>query len=104
MRSAKPSKHSRAPTVRPVLVYDLAIRAPPCCCGQSTRAAAMVGAIMVIMDARVIKQDARGALKMMTPKLQRALADFADMRPDSEPAPSRHVRPAPAAKAPALQV
>jgi EAL domain-containing protein (putative c-di-GMP-specific phosphodiesterase class I) len=43
----------------------------------------LVGAIMVIMDTRGIKQDERGTVKMMTPKLQRVLADFAAMRPDS---------------------
>ena len=37
---------------------------------------------MVVMDARVIKQNARGLLNVVTPKLQRALADFAAMRPD----------------------
>jgi len=37
------------------------------------------------MDARVVRQDARGALKVITPKLQRALADFAAMRPDKAP-------------------
>ena len=57
---------------------------------------ALVGAIMMIMDARVIKQDARGALKVMTPKLQRALADFIAMRPDRAPAPT----PAPSPAAP----
>jgi EAL domain-containing protein (putative c-di-GMP-specific phosphodiesterase class I) len=51
----------------------------------------MVGAIMVIMDTRFIKQDARGALKIITPKLQRALVEFAEMRPDNSAAP-----PAPA--------
>jgi EAL domain-containing protein (putative c-di-GMP-specific phosphodiesterase class I) len=45
----------------------------------------MVGVIMLIVDARVVKQDARGALKVMTPKLQRALAEFAAMRPDTVP-------------------
>ena len=48
----------------------------------------MVGAIMIVLDARVVKQDARGALKVMTPKLQRALADFSAMRPDSAPPPA----------------
>ncbi|GAC1506182.1 MAG: hypothetical protein NVS1B6_14110 [Steroidobacteraceae bacterium] len=42
----------------------------------------MVGAIMIIMDARVVRGDARGALKVITPKLQRALADFVAMRSD----------------------
>jgi EAL domain-containing protein (putative c-di-GMP-specific phosphodiesterase class I) len=59
---------------------------------------AMVGAIMIVLDARVVKQDARGALKVMTPKLQRALADFSAMRPDSAPpaaAPARAAASAP---------
>ena len=47
----------------------------------------LVGAIMVVMDTRVIKQDDRGMIKFMTPKLQRALADFAAMRPEVEGAP-----------------
>jgi EAL domain-containing protein (putative c-di-GMP-specific phosphodiesterase class I) len=42
----------------------------------------MVGAIMIVMDSRFIREDARGALKVITPRLQRALADFAAMRPD----------------------
>jgi EAL domain-containing protein (putative c-di-GMP-specific phosphodiesterase class I) len=46
---------------------------------------AMVGVIMLVMDSRVVKQDARGALKVMTPKLQRALSDFAEMRPSAPP-------------------
>jgi EAL domain-containing protein (putative c-di-GMP-specific phosphodiesterase class I) len=49
---------------------------------------AMVGAVMIVMDARVVKQDARGALKVMTPKLQRALADFAAMRPNGAAPPA----------------
>jgi EAL domain-containing protein (putative c-di-GMP-specific phosphodiesterase class I) len=56
----------------------------------------LVGTIMVIMDARVVRQDARGALKAMTPKLQRALADFAAMRPDKAPH-AAHARAAAAA-------
>jgi len=46
----------------------------------------MVGAVMVIMDVRGIKQDDKGAARLMTPKLQRALVDFAGMRPELEPA------------------
>jgi EAL domain-containing protein (putative c-di-GMP-specific phosphodiesterase class I) len=42
----------------------------------------MVGAIMIVMDARFVREDARGALKVITPRLQRALAQFAAMRPD----------------------
>ncbi len=59
-----------------------------------------VGAVMLIVDSRVIKKDARGNINFMTPKLQRALADFAGMRPDSGPA----VEPEPAsAAAPAVK-
>jgi EAL domain-containing protein (putative c-di-GMP-specific phosphodiesterase class I) len=50
---------------------------------------AMVGAIMIVMDAR-------GALKVMTPKLQRALADFAAMRPDGAPLPAAPAKGTPA--------
>jgi EAL domain-containing protein (putative c-di-GMP-specific phosphodiesterase class I) len=66
----------------PVLVYDLGDSRSAVLLRAVNGSRAMVGAIMVVMDARVIKQDARGALKVMTPKLQRALADFADMRPN----------------------
>lgn len=51
----------------------------------------MVGAIMIVTDTRNIMQDARGPAKLMTPRLQQALTDFAEMRPtgDSAPAPAR---------------
>jgi EAL domain-containing protein (putative c-di-GMP-specific phosphodiesterase class I) len=92
----------------PVLVYDLGDARSAVLLRAVNARRAMVGAAMLIMDARVIKQDARGALKVMTPKLQRALADFAEMRPVDEPsvaleleaAPARPA-PAPAARAPA---
>jgi EAL domain-containing protein (putative c-di-GMP-specific phosphodiesterase class I) len=58
---------------------------------------AMVGAIMIVMDARAVKQDARGVIRIMTPKLQGALADFAEMRPGPAAAPA----PAKAQMAPA---
>jgi EAL domain-containing protein (putative c-di-GMP-specific phosphodiesterase class I) len=69
----------------PVLVYDLGDSRSAVLLRAVNGRRSMVGAIMVVMDARVIKQDARGALKVMTPKLQHALADFAEMRPDSAP-------------------
>ncbi len=46
---------------------------------------AIVGVIMIVLDTRMIKQDERGAVRMMTPRLQRVLTDFAAMRPDLEP-------------------
>jgi EAL domain-containing protein (putative c-di-GMP-specific phosphodiesterase class I) len=72
----------------PVLVYDLGDSRSAVLLRAVNGRRAMVGAVMVVMDTRVIKQDSHGTLKMMTPKLQRALADFAEMRPDSAPAPA----------------
>jgi EAL domain-containing protein (putative c-di-GMP-specific phosphodiesterase class I) len=80
----------------PVLVYDLGDSRSAVLLRAVNGRRSMVGAIMVVMDARVIKQDARGALKVMTPKLQRVLADFAGMRPDNAPP-----QPPPAAAKPA---
>ena len=73
------------PASPPVLVYDLGDSRSAVLLRAVNGRRTMVGAIMVVMDARVIKQDARGALKVMTPKLQRVLADFAGMRPDNAP-------------------
>ena len=59
---------------------------------------AMVGAIMIVMDARFVREDARGALKVIAPRLQRALAQFAAMRPDGgATAPAAAAPRAPAA-------
>src|SRR5580700_10885898 len=75
----------------PVLVADLGDSRSAVLLRAVNGRRTMVGAIMIVMDARVVRHDARGALKVMTPKLQRALADFAAMRPDKTPPP-----PAPA--------
>jgi EAL domain-containing protein (putative c-di-GMP-specific phosphodiesterase class I) len=88
------------PNGPPVLVHDLGDSRSALLLRAVNARRAMVGVIMMIMDARVVKPDARGALKVMTPKLQRALADFATMRPDKDP-PSPPTRPAPARTAPA---
>jgi EAL domain-containing protein (putative c-di-GMP-specific phosphodiesterase class I) len=80
----------------PVLVFDLGDSRSAVLLRAVNGRRAMVGVIMLVMDARVVKQDARGILKVMTPKLQRALADFAAMRPDRAPVPA-----APAAGTPA---
>jgi EAL domain-containing protein (putative c-di-GMP-specific phosphodiesterase class I) len=78
------------PAASPVLVYDLGASRSAVLLRAVNAQRAMVGAIMVVVDARVVKQDARGALKVMTPKLQRALADFTEMRPQSQsPPPAR---------------
>jgi EAL domain-containing protein (putative c-di-GMP-specific phosphodiesterase class I) len=70
----------------PVLVHDLGDSRSALMLRAVNGRHAMVGVIMMVLDARVVKPDARGALKIMTPKLQRALVDFATMRPDSQPA------------------
>ncbi len=71
----------------PVLAFDLGDSRSAVLLRAINGRRALVGAIMIIMDTRVIKQDDRGTITLMTSKLQRALADFAGMRPDIEPAP-----------------
>jgi EAL domain-containing protein (putative c-di-GMP-specific phosphodiesterase class I) len=69
---------------------------------------AMVGMVMLIMDTRNLS---KGPMRLMTPKLQKALVEFASVRPDRGPpvpspsasglhlapdsAPPRHAKPAP---------
>ena len=91
------------PSGPPVLVHDLGDSRSALLLRAVNARRAMVGVIMMIMDARVIRPDARGALKVMTPKLQRALVDFATMRPETEPSspPSPPARVAPARTPPA---
>jgi EAL domain-containing protein (putative c-di-GMP-specific phosphodiesterase class I) len=83
----------------PVIVFDLGDSRSGLLLRAVNSRRAMVGVIMLVMDARVVKQDARGMLKVMTPKLQRALADFSAMRPDVAPAPAAPAGPAPATTA-----
>jgi EAL domain-containing protein (putative c-di-GMP-specific phosphodiesterase class I) len=90
------------PNGPPMLVHDLGDSRSALLLRAVNARRAMVGVIMMIMDARVIRPDARGALKVMTPKLQRALVDFATMRPETAPppaAPARTIAPARAALA-----
>jgi EAL domain-containing protein (putative c-di-GMP-specific phosphodiesterase class I) len=54
----------------------------------------LVGAIMIVMDSRGIKQVDKGAARLMNPKLQKALSEFAAMRPETAPPTAA---PAPAA-------
>jgi EAL domain-containing protein (putative c-di-GMP-specific phosphodiesterase class I) len=58
--------------------------------------AVMVGAIMVVMDTRLVRQDSRGPIRLITPKLQRALAEFAQMRPAGAAALPQRRPPPPA--------
>jgi EAL domain-containing protein (putative c-di-GMP-specific phosphodiesterase class I) len=83
----------------PVLVYDLGDSRSAVLLRAANGSRAMVGAIMVVMDSRVIKKNSRGDLNVVTPKLQRALADFADMRPDGAALPAAHESQAAPSKA-----
>jgi EAL domain-containing protein (putative c-di-GMP-specific phosphodiesterase class I) len=82
----------------PILTYDLGDARSAVLLRVINAAAAMVGAVMIVMDTRVIRQDSRGPIRLITPKLQRALAEFAQMRPTGAAAPPH--RPPPAPRAP----
>lgn len=82
------------PNGAPVLAYDLGDARTAVLLRAVNSRRAMVGTIMVIVDSRVIKQDPRGAARLVTPKLQEALGDFAGMRPGGAP-PSSPTPPAP---------
>jgi len=81
----------------PVLAYDLGDSRSAVLLRAVNGRRTMVGAIMMIMDTRAIPQDDRGAIKLMTPKLQRVLMEFASIRPASdqarEPAPAAPAAP-----------
>jgi EAL domain-containing protein (putative c-di-GMP-specific phosphodiesterase class I) len=83
------------PSSAPIITVDLGDTQSAVLLRAVSSRRAMVGLIMLIMDSRGLKLDGRGAIKMMTPKLQHALMDFAGMRPDLEPA----ARTSPAAEA-----
>jgi EAL domain-containing protein (putative c-di-GMP-specific phosphodiesterase class I) len=93
----------------PVLDYDLGDSRSAVLFRAVNSRRSLVGAIMIVMDSRGIKQIDKGAARLMNPKLQKALSEFAGMRPEAVPpiaaaptaAPSRPaaVR-APAPKAP----
>ena len=80
------------PTAAPILTFDLGDSRSAVMVRAVNARRAVVGLVMIIMDTRII---AHGAPKLMTPKLQRALVQFAAMRPDSAPAVSPTPEPAP---------
>jgi EAL domain-containing protein (putative c-di-GMP-specific phosphodiesterase class I) len=84
------------PAAAPVLVVDLGDSRAAVLLRAVNGQRAMVGAIMIVMDARVVRQDARAPFKLMSPKLQRALEDFSQMRPDKAPPPASARSKAPA--------
>jgi EAL domain-containing protein (putative c-di-GMP-specific phosphodiesterase class I) len=71
------------PTAAPILSFDLGDSRSAVIVRAVNTRRRMVGLVMLIMDTRIVAQ---GALKLMTPKLQRAVVQFAAMRPDHEPA------------------
>jgi EAL domain-containing protein (putative c-di-GMP-specific phosphodiesterase class I) len=80
----------------PILTYDLGDARSAVLLRVVNAGAVMVGAIMVVMDTRVIRQDSRGPIRLITPKVQRALAEFAQMRPaGAAPPPHRPPPPSP---------
>jgi len=89
------------PTAAPILTFDLGDSRSAVMVRAVNARRAVVGLIMIIMDARII---AHGTPKLMTPKLHQAVVQFAAMRPDrgpapASPAPEPHSRPTPSAAA-----
>lgn len=86
----------------PAIVYDLGDSRSALLLRAVGARRTLVGAVMLIMDTRSVPPQGPG--KLLTPKLQRALADFAAMRPDIAPpaeAPARPAAEAPPAAKPA---
>ena len=71
------------PAAAPILSFDLGDSKSAVMVRAVNARRAIVGLIMIVMDTRIVAQ---GAPKLMTPKLQRALVQFAGMRPDRGPA------------------
>jgi EAL domain-containing protein (putative c-di-GMP-specific phosphodiesterase class I) len=78
------------PSTGPVLAIDLGDLRSAVMVRAVNNRSAMVGVIMIIMDTRIVSQ---GMTKLLTPKLQRTLAQFAAMRPDRAPAQSPEAEP-----------
>jgi EAL domain-containing protein (putative c-di-GMP-specific phosphodiesterase class I) len=60
----------------------------------------LVGAIMIVMDSRGMKQVDQGPARLMNPKLQQALSEFAGMRPEIAPTTAAPTTTAPTTTAP----
>jgi EAL domain-containing protein (putative c-di-GMP-specific phosphodiesterase class I) len=80
------------PAAAPILSFDLGDSKSAVMVRAVNGRRAIVGLIMIIMDTRIVAQ---GAPKLMTPKLQRALVQFAGMRPDRAPAAAPEPPPSP---------
>ncbi len=79
------------PAAAPILSFDLGDSKSAVMVRAVNARRAYVGLIMIVMDTRIVAQ---GAPKLMTPKLQRALVQFAGMRPDRGLRPRPKRRPA----------
>jgi len=86
------------PAAAPILSFDLGDSKSAVMVRAVNARRAIVGLIMIVMDTRIVAQ---GAPKLMTPKLQRALVQFAGMRPDRAPAAPPEPLPSPRAPTPA---
>ena len=89
------------PAAAPILSFDLGDSRSAVMVRVVNARRAVVGLVMIVMDTRIVAQ---GAPKLMTPKLQRALLQFAGMRPDRGPAltsPAAELSPRPTVSAPA---
>src|SRR6266404_2103452 len=64
------------PAAAPILTFDLGDSRSAVMVRAVNARRAIVGLVMVVMDTRIVAQ---GAPKLMTPKLQRALLQFAAM-------------------------
>jgi EAL domain-containing protein (putative c-di-GMP-specific phosphodiesterase class I) len=71
------------PSAAPILAFDLGDSKSAVMVRAVNARRANVGLVMIVMDTRIVSQ---GTPKLMTPKLQKALAQFAAMRPDKGPA------------------
>jgi EAL domain-containing protein (putative c-di-GMP-specific phosphodiesterase class I) len=80
------------PAAAPILSFDLGDSRSAVMVRAVNARRATVGLVMIIMDSRIVAQ---GAPKLMTPKLQRALVQFAAMRPDPTPEAAELPEPAP---------
>jgi EAL domain-containing protein (putative c-di-GMP-specific phosphodiesterase class I) len=88
------------PAAAPILSFDLGDSKSAVMVRAVNARRAIVGLIMIVMDTRIVAQ---GAPKLMTPKLQRALVQFAGMRPDRAPAAPPEPPPSPHAPTPSPQ-
>jgi EAL domain-containing protein (putative c-di-GMP-specific phosphodiesterase class I) len=89
------------PAATPILSFDLGDSRSAVMVRAVNARLAIVGLVMIVMDTRIVSQ---GAPKLMTPKLQRALVQFAAMRSGPEPAmvsPAPEPTPRPAPRTPA---